>query len=199
MATSSTDICNLALAHIGEGRIASLDEDTVAARACALHYTLTRDELLRSHRWNFAQSRVVLSVLAEAPAFGWEYQFELPEDCVRVLEVNDSEFGDVISEEFIIEGRRLLADTNEVNLVYTRKIDDVTEFDALFVKAFAVRLAIALAETIRGTTGKTAELLQVYERVVAPLARRVDANEGRRRKGLLPINSLAIRARSGGV
>jgi hypothetical protein len=194
MASSSTDICNLALGHLGEARIESLNEDSLAARGCALHYAAVRDQVLRSHRWNFAQARITLSRLAENPAFGWDAQYELPADCLRVLEVNDGEAGDVISDEFIVEGRRLLTNATAVRLVYTQRIDDVSQFDALFVEAFAVKLAIALSETIRGTTGRTGDLTTQYERVTAPLARRVDANEGRRRKGLLSMNSLMLRA-----
>lgn len=199
MPSSKTAICNLALAHLGEARIESLDEDNLASRACSLHYGPTRDMVLRSHRWNFAQTRTVLSELADAPAFGWAHQYELPADCLRVLEVNDSEFGDIISEEYIIEGRVILTDSDSVNLVYVKRIEDVSQFDALFVEAFALKLAIVLSETIRGTTGKTADLTQQYEAKTGPLARRVDANEGRRRKGLISLNSQAIRARGGGI
>lgn len=197
MASSILDICNLALAHLGEGAITALEDDTVAARACALHFPTVRDALLRARRWNFAQTRAVLSLLADAPAFGWDYQYSLPADCLRVLEVNDSEFGDVVSEEFIIEGRAILTDASAVNLVYTKRVDDVAQFDPLFVEALAVKLAIKLTESIRGTTGKTAELVQMFERITGPLAGRVDANEGKRRRGLLPLNSHAVRARGG--
>jgi hypothetical protein len=193
--SSPADICNLALAHLGEAPITSLDEDTLAARACALHYETTRDELLRSHRWNFASARAVLSRLEAIPAFGWAYAFALPTDFLRALDVNDEEAGDLTSGEWQIEGRNLLTDWDEVSLVYIRQIEDVSQFDALFVQAFALKLAVYLSETIRGTTGKTAELMQAYERITGPLARRVDANEGRQRKGLLPLNSLFIRAR----
>lgn len=193
MVTSPTDICNLALGHLGEARITSLDEDSVSARACALHYDSVRDEVLRSHRWNFAQTRKVLAALEGGPPFGWALQYELPVDCLRVLEVNGSEAGDVLSSEYIIEGRQILTNAEEVRLVYTRQVRDVTDYDALFVRVFALKLAIVLSETIRGTTTKTAELTQLYERVTAPLARRIDANEGRRRKGMLPMNSLILR------
>lgn len=199
MPSSKTDICNLALGHLGEAPIISLDDDSLAARACALHYTQTRDQVLRSHRWSFAQTRVALAPLEASPPFGWGYQFQLPVDCLRVLEVNKTEWGDWLDDQYIIEGRTLLTNDATVNLVYVQRIEDVSQLDALFVEAFAVKLAIVLSETIRGTTSKTAELAQMYERVTAPTARRVDANEGRRRKGLLPMNSLAIRARFSGV
>lgn len=198
MADSETQICNLALGHLGEAPITSLDENTKAGRACRLHYELTRDDVLRSHRWNFAKDRAILSELSGAPAFEWARQFQLPADCLRVLEFNGSEAGDVISDEFEIEGRRLLTDAAGARLVYIKQVTDVSLFDALFVQALALKLAIVLSEQIRGTTSKTQELTQAYERITAPLARRVDANEGRRRKGLLPVNSMAIRARGAG-
>lgn len=199
MPSSETAICNLALAHLGEARIESLDEDNLASRACALHYGPTRDMVLRSHRWNFAQARVTLSESADAPAFGPAHQYPLPSDCLRVLECNETEDGDVISNEYPVEGRCIVTNADTLNLVYVKRIEDVSQFDALFVEAFALKLAIVLSETIRGTTGKTADLAQQYEQKTGPLARRVDANEGRRRKGLIAINSQAIRARGGGI
>jgi hypothetical protein len=199
MASSATDICNIALGHLGEARITSLEEDTTSARACALHYDQVRDQVLRSHRWNFAQTRATLTVLADEPAFGWDYQFQLPADCLRVLEVNDSEAGDWISDTFLIEGRKILTNADEVNIVYVQRVTNVAAFDALFVDALAIKLAQVLSETIRGTTGKTAELAQMYDSRTAPLARRVDANEGRRRKGLLPFSSHAVRSRGAGA
>lgn len=195
MASSPTDICNLALGHLGEQRITSLDADNATARACNLHYEATRDQLFRAHRWNFAQARATLTRLADAPLFGWSYQYQLPADCLRVLEVNDSELGDVITDEYIIEQGKILTNADAVNLVYVQRIEDVTQFDPLFVDALAVKLAVVLSETVRGTTGKTEALVTLYEKLTAPLARRVDANEGRRRKGLLSLNSLFVRER----
>lgn len=264
------ELCNVALAHLGEARITALADDTAAARACSLHYGPTRDEVLRSHRWNFAITRAILTqsytaitgvvasgtlcevtkashglatgtriklkdiIGAESangqwivtstgantftlddstfsgtyasggefvviPAFEWDFKHALPSDCLRCLEVNGSEAGDWISDEWLIEGRDLLTDAEEVNLVYVKSIGDVALTDPLFAQAFGLKLAVALSETIRGSTGKTGDLLQVYEAKTAPLARRVDANEGRRKKGMLPLNSQFVRARFTGT
>ncbi|SKB08733.1 hypothetical protein SAMN02745166_05013 [Prosthecobacter debontii] len=192
------ELCNVALGHLGQARITALAEPNASARACELHYLPVLKEVLRSHRWNFAVVRVEVEADEDAPVFGWSKQYSLPEDCLRVLEVNDSEAGDWISEEWVIEGRKLLTNAAELRLIYLRDLEDAALTDPLFAQAFALKLAVALSETIRGSTGKTADLLTAYQNVTAPLARRVDANEGRRRKGMLPLNSLALRARWGG-
>lgn len=191
---TDVDICNLALAHLGEASITALNDGTERANACTLHYPNTRDEVLRSHRWNFALFR---DTLAEntAPAFGWTKSYVLPEDCLRILEFNETDAGEVIGQEFAIEGGTLVTDADEANVVYVRREDDTTVYDPIFVKALALKLAVSLSETIRGTTEKTGELLASYERITAPLARRIDSNEGRRRRGMLPLNSSFIHAR----
>lgn len=195
MASSSTEICNEALARLGEASISSIDDNSVAARACKLHYEPVRDKLLRSHRWNFATTRAVLSQLSPAPLFGWDYQYQIPADCLRVLDINDTADGDVITDEWVVEGTKILSNADTINLVYIARIETVGLFDDLFADALSCKLAVRLSESVRGTTGKTAELLEIYEQIIAPLARRTDANEGRRRRGLLPTNSLAVRAR----
>lgn len=198
MAMTQLELCNVALSHLGEARINALSDDTARARACALHYLPVLKEVLRSHRWNFAVARVEIAPDGTAPAFGWGYQFTLPADCLRVLEVNDSEAGDWISDEWIIEGRKLLTNAATLRLIYLRDVEDEALTDPLFAQAFGLKLAVALSEVIRGSTGKTGDLLQIYQNVTAPLARRVDANEGRRRKGMLPLNSRFVRARNCG-
>lgn len=192
---SEVDICNLALSHLGEDFIVALTDGTPRADLCTLHYPITRDEVLRSHRWNFAITRAELSANTD-PAFGWDKSFVLPEDCLRVIEFNDTEIGAIVGEEFAIEGRSLVTNAETAKIVYVRREDDTTAYDAIFIRALSLKLAVALSEGIRGTTEKTGELLAAYERITAPLARRVDSNEGSRRRGMLPLNSTWINARN---
>lgn len=196
MATN-IDICNLALAHLGEAQITSLVEDNARAAACNLRYAFVRDEVLRSHRWNFAQKRVSIIAYLSAPAFGWAKGFPLPADCLRVLEFNGTEEGQIVGNEYIIEGRSILTNATTANIVYVSREEDVTLYDSIFINALALKLAAALTENIRGTSEKTGDLLAAYERITAPLARRIDANEGKRRKGMIEMNSLFIGARGG--
>lgn len=85
-------------------QIASLDENSVAARTCKLFYENTRDELLAEAQWTFANKFVTLSLITSLPgapgnndtggstvwgptnpAPGWLYQYGYPDDCIRAL------------------------------------------------------------------------------------------------------------------
>ena len=196
MATN-IDICNLALAHLGEAQIVSLVEDNARAAACNLRYAFVRDEVLRAHRWNFAQKRAGNIAQLTVPAFGWAASYLLPDDCLRVCEFNGTEEGQIIGNEYIIEGRAILTNATTVNIVYISREEDVSKYDSIFINALALKLAAALTENIRGTSEKSGDLMAAYERITSPLARRVDANEGRRRKGMIAMNSSFINARYG--
>ena len=62
MPVTAVSICNLALARLGDATIESLDDATAQAEYCNLFYAQTRDEVLRSHPWNFAIARKALAL-----------------------------------------------------------------------------------------------------------------------------------------
>jgi hypothetical protein len=169
-----TDICNKALSHLGESRIVDIAERTVAAEKCRDVYDLERDALLRVHRWNFARDRATLSALSAAPAFGWAFQYTLPADCLRVLELNDS----TDDTAYSIEGRNLLTNATTAKIVFTRRILDPNQYDVLFVQALALKMAAALAKTIINSTEEKGALLQEFSRVMSE-AGWVDAVESK--------------------
>ena len=57
---NSTDICNMALAYIGQGRIASIEEESEEAIQCSMFYDHLRRKLLSEHRWGFAEVHLCL-------------------------------------------------------------------------------------------------------------------------------------------
>tara|TARA_R100001530_G_scaffold114015_1_gene80959 strand:+ start:206 stop:1021 length:816 start_codon:yes stop_codon:yes gene_type:complete len=62
MASSEVAICNSALIKLGAAEISSLSDTNKRAQLCNAQYSKLRDELLRSHPWNFAIGRKVLSL-----------------------------------------------------------------------------------------------------------------------------------------
>lgn len=193
---TETDICNMALSRLGEARIVSLSDSTTAGRLAALHYAPTRDAVLRSHRWNFALRRATLSEMAAAPAFGWAHQFHLPADWLRVCELNASEEG--LGREWKIEAGTLLTDAETAQIVYVARVTEAEQFDPLFAQALALKLAAACTGVLRGSNAAVGDLLGEYERITAPLARRIDGNESRGRAGKMKeLRSDFVAARGG--
>ena len=176
MATSEVTIANLALGKIGAGTIIALDEESTEARACRLHYAQTRDEVLRSHRWNFAIHPEQLVQDVEKPKFTWAFQYALPVDCLRVLQMNEWDMSRR-SQAWEIEGRRLLTNATTAWIRYIRRITDCNLFDSLFVEALSLRLASKIAPPLNGSLPMAQALMTEYIKVTSGQARRTDAFE----------------------
>lgn len=179
---TTLEICNAALSRLAEVRIVALTDDKPAARTLVVNLPIARHEVLRAHRWNFASKRATLSQDEDTPAFGYDYQYTLPTDCLRVLEVNEvSGSGDPL-DDWEIEGRKILIDDAEVNIIYVADVEDYAQWDALAQSALICLLASKIAPAIHGgSTSKAKDLLEEYSQLIAPIARRIDANESRRR------------------
>ncbi len=171
MASSEVEICNSALIKVGADRIISLTDDVERARVVAEQYPKVRDELLRSHPWNFAIARVEIASTG-TPEFEYDNEFLLPSDCLRVLKT-DLPDGD----DFKIEGRKVLANTSSLKIKYIKRITDVNYFDSNFTEALALRLAYDTAYRITNSSTQAASLYQLYSAALRD-ARSFDAQEG---------------------
>ena len=143
--TSEVAICNAALTKVSNNRIASLTEGSTAGDLCNEMYERIRDRLLRRHIWNFNKKRVKLAQLASAPVFGWTYAYQLPSDWVRNIHIYPDEAGLSPTHYYETEGRMILADHENIYLVYGARITDPNEFDGMFREALAYALAVELA------------------------------------------------------
>ena len=82
--TSKVQICNLALAHIGQKSVASLDEASVPATYLNLYYDAARDAALRDYNWNFATKTIALADLGTPDRDDYDYMYAFPSACARV-------------------------------------------------------------------------------------------------------------------
>lgn len=76
-----TDVCNLALAHLGLPAISDaefLSPTNKQAIIVKRYYRPTRDALLREHPWRGATINVELVIAAGIDIDGWEYIYEYP-------------------------------------------------------------------------------------------------------------------------
>lgn len=172
---SNVDIANRALTKLGEQRIISLTDDNKAGREVNSMFTLVRDAELRAHNWRFAIKRAQLAAQATAPEFGFAYQYRPPADCLRILEVGEfypgadlSDYVGADTSEYAYEGGLILTDlAAPLKLRYIARIEDPTLYDALFVEAFACKLAVELAEPLSQSSTKRELAQREYDRAIA--------------------------------
>lgn len=158
-----TDICNMALAFIAKGRIASMDEQTEQARQCKLFYEQTKIDLLRNYTWGFAKRVSKLAELTQAEASPyWKYIYAYPQKCVAVRKIFDKETGKQVLAGQQEEWDLYMASDNvlgigcdvpQAYLEYTYDVDDTNLFSADFVDAFSHMLAFNICLQLTGNSG----------------------------------------------
>ena len=177
---SSVQICNLALDHLKEDSISSIETPTTSVEVlCKRWYDQTRRAVLRKHPWNFAITRVKLAQLADAPAFEYAKQFQLPSDFIRLISIGT--YG--TQKHYQLEENKILL--NDVaNLTadgalpirYVYDFTTVTLMDALFIDLLAVELAMRISYQVTGSSTKGRELAAMLSEI-APAAYAVDGQE----------------------
>ncbi len=86
---SEVDICNLALAHIGDSAtVASISppEGSAQASHCARFYPIARDALLEQSSWAFSTVRISLAQVNNLWPM-WKYAYQAPSDMVNSLAI----------------------------------------------------------------------------------------------------------------
>ena len=149
-----TGIANLALSNLGEARIQSLTENSSRARACSARIDGVLETVLRMAVWNSALERKLLTQI-DAPLFGWNYTFQLPSDCIKVVEVEPV-------SKFHVEKRNILSNETTLYLLYIATPTDTNNLDSLLAEAIAMKLAVEVAETLTSKEGLKQEMAQKY-------------------------------------
>jgi hypothetical protein len=168
---SEVSICNSALIKIGHDRINSLTEQSKAAVLCAERYPFVRDEVLREHPWNFAIKRASFSQLVSTPAFEYQYEYQIPSDCLRIWQPEDP---DVV---FVVEAGKVLTDEGTFKCRYISRVTNTALFDRSFAEALAFRLAADIGYSITASTQLQQAMLAMYD-MKLKIARSMDAQEG---------------------
>lgn len=172
MGTVNTDlgIINVALVSLGIRPGANRTENTKAMQFATARYEGVRDEVVTSGNWNSATKRAVLSQLSSTPAWGFDNEYQLPNDLVRFVRMEDLDI------EFRIEGRKLLTNWDEANIVYIYRIVEVAVMDELLKNAIAAKLAAAIALGVKGDLRQAQMAEQAFDKMVS-LANLVDASQ----------------------
>lgn len=181
--SSEVEICNLALAQLGDSAtVASIDppEGSAQAEHCARWYPIARDSLLEMHDWPFATRRVALAALTSTFT-EWQYAYAYPADALSIVAIlsddanNDFSTTYPLADSFDIGGVNQRGvytpqpftteiDENGNQIIYTDQVSavaryvkfttDTGKFSPLFRDTLATYLASYLAgPVLKGETG----------------------------------------------
>lgn len=186
---SLTNVANMALAMLGQERITRLDTDTSKpASLCNEFLSQVRDECLVLHPWSFAKRRASLPALATAPIFDWDYAYNTPAGCLRVLWLD----ADDPHEPFAVEDGMVLSNLSApLGITYITRVTDAGAWSPLFVRLVAGELAAMLTIPLSADKQLVAMLEQRLVRFRAE-ARSVNAAEGTPRPAYAPAESLIL-------
>ena len=192
--TSQVNIANRALTKLGASRIISFGDDNKQSRAILSMFDIVRDAELRSHIWSFSVKRDSLPALTSTPAWGFSYEYQMPSDSLRLLMVNDIYNGPSMEDyrnqpvaDYSLEGNKILANfAAPLKIRYVSRVTDTTQWDSMFVEAFACRLAMELAEDLTQSNTKR-ELAQ--NEYMAALRGAIRASSVEQPAQALPDNS----------
>ena len=163
---SVVSIVNVALIHLGEEPITSLEDDLKAARLANNIFTRVRDVVLEDHTWSDARALATLAKLTTTPTWGFTNQFQLPTDCLRVIRVDSPE------DEWQIHGRKILSDLSAINIEYIKRLEDPNDMSTMLKEAISARLAAELSLPITRDASRQSAMWQLYEKKM-DLARHV--------------------------
>lgn len=165
---------NLAGAAIGATtRITDPSDNRTLARNIRAVWNVQRQAAIREGSWNFATRREQLGESVTAPEHGYDHQFPLPANCLRLIEVHDL----IAYSDYQLESGLILTNVSgPLNIRYLADITEPASWDALFAEAFALRIAWAIGTRIAGSGFDKAKVWQNYQGCLSA-ARRIDAME----------------------
>lgn len=146
---SQVEICNRALIKLGAAQITSITDNTKAARILSGIWDTVRKSELQKRFWNFALARTSLSALSDVPAWGFDVQYQLPVDFLKLVQINDTfitpsqvDYRTGDDSAWAIEGQVVMCNFGApLKIRYVRDITDTGLFDPLFDEVLASKLA----------------------------------------------------------
>jgi len=145
---SETDVINVALRMIGGTAVSVRTDGSTNGNIVDDMYDDIRDNLVRSHNWNFATKRVELAELSTAPAFEFDNSYALPSDWIRTVTVhnNDGGFGTLNYRMELVAGvRAIVCSAEQLWMTYVAKVSDPNIMTSDFRLVLSTSLAAALA------------------------------------------------------
>jgi len=155
-------ICNLALARLGDSRITALTDATAQAQYCSLFYSQTLEELQTEFDWQFCRKLASLTADATAPAFGYARRFAVPSDFLRLIRLNGIDEDENFSKWEIVDGFIHTDLSAPAQIEYIASVTDAAKFPAVFVEILSAKLAANLAMPLTGSKELFSQMAEVF-------------------------------------
>lgn len=176
---SVVDLCNVALARLGQEPIVDLTNTTNGKR-CNRLWSYVRDEVLRMDDWRFALMRKKVAALSDSPVSTFDYEYPMPSGFLRLVALKTT-------GTWSFEGGSVLTNTESpLSILYVGQVTDPTEYPPDVFSAMAWRLAIELSGYLTTTSVARNDLTTYYQ---AALAAAMDANGRETPAAIIPDSS----------
>lgn len=180
MASSETQIANLALAKLAMRRVDNLSESTPEARWASELYPHARDFTTEFAMWRHAKCTATLTEEATNDLEDdWGYAYTRPSDCLglKYLLPQTGAYDPRYPVRFICEGDIIYTDEDAARAVYVKQVTDVTRFSPSFTDAVSWYLAHLLVQPLRTENRYFGETLNGFNNAVAHAVAMSDAEE----------------------
>lgn len=197
---TDTQIANRALMLLGEtSRLADLNtDDSTRARQIRDVYQDSVDAVLTDYDWNFNTARAAIAASATTPPFEYAYQYPYPDDCLKIRGLYDA-------GSYVAAGSGYSAEANEqrerwrvetigntsgeatrvilsdigapLNIIYSRKMDNLGIWSPPAREALAARVAMAAAMAVTQKQSVFSAMQDLYYSLFSMAGMR-DAQEG---------------------
>ncbi len=170
MSATSVSVCSNGLLLLGAKPFSDFSEPQDHVTLCANLYPSIRDTTLRAHPWNCATKRVLLSPLSTKPAFDFQYEFQLPSDWLRTIQVGTKDN----KIPYRSEGRKILANVAALPLVYIFRNEIPGTWSTNLIHVMELAMAASLAYPVTSSTS----LMQAKQQELAAALKFAKAIDG---------------------
>lgn len=186
MSLTKTEICNMALYHLGISKeISNFDtESSEEAKTMRIFYQTALDLTLKAIPWPFAKKIAALGLVESSPNDEWGYSYRYPSDCLLIHKIlsgirtdsNDTRTRYTIANDD--SGKLIYTDLENAVVEYTKNCDNTSLFDSDFVLALSYLLAsFAVPKLTRGDQFKIKKDIMVMHKMALDKAKANHLNE----------------------
>ncbi len=167
-------LSNEALSLCNKDQIQSFKEGSQQSLSCSTLLPGIVSRVLYERDWKCARKRARIAADASEPAFGYEYQYSLPNDFLRVSEIN--------ADNWTVEGDKILADESPLEIIYIAFPSSPSSLNAELRSAIVYFLASEIALTLTSDSSMVSTYRSLAENEMA----RAKLNESAGEKDLVP-------------